>query len=179
MHLTDLPYHLPDNQQKQLLFLAKILELPRGWVINGGKNELHAMCGVILYRHLNASQRVEVMSLIRTLPRKLEGKLVSAALLTTYGNPQWGIWSLTNDELTKDSQFHTYIDTISSLIGITASGMGIKELAENAWKMKKIGKGGIVTLVTWSALILNKSELNKVNEEITRRKSVMKVSRFY
>ncbi len=65
------------------------------------------MSGVILYRHLNRNQKTEAMSLIRQIGKKnkpLEGQLVNLILNTSI-NPQWGVWSLNNDELLNDHNF--------------------------------------------------------------------------
>jgi len=179
MNQKHLPYYLPKNQKDQLTFLAESLNIPRHMVINGDNQLLETMCGVMIYRHLDVSQKIEVMKLIRTYKGSpLEGKLIESAILPTI-NPQWGIWSLTNEELKKDAEYHAFLDSIANYVGATASGMAVKDLAEKTWKLKKIGRGSIATIVIWAAILFNQSELNKANTEISRRKSSMKTSKFY
>ncbi len=174
----DLPYYLPKNPRDKLIFLAEILDIPRTMVINGGQTELEAMCGVIMYRHLDPHQRIDVFKLIRSLDGPLQGRLVQATTLPLV-NPQWGIWSLTNEELTNDAKYHEFLDSVASYIGLTASGVAVKDLAKNVWSSRKIGKGGFVTIVIWAAVLFNQSELEKANAEISRRTPSMKTSRLY
>ena len=138
------------------------------------------MSGVILYRHLNQTQKIEAMSLIRKVGNKnrlLEGRLVNL-ILNISVNPQWGIWSLSNEELLNDHAFHNTINNYAGLIGLTASAAGAKSIIQQTWQTKKITKGGVVTLVIWGALFMNSSELGKANKEIANR-SQLKSSPVY
>ena len=180
MNKSRLPYVLPKNLPEQLRHLAKITNIPFSFVKDGGQLELEAMSGVILYRHLNRIQKMQSMSLIREVGKKnkpLEGWLVNL-IVNTSVNPQWGVWSLSNDELLNDRNFHNTINDYASIIGLTASAAGAKTIIQETWKRKKMTKGGIVTLVLWGALYFNSSELEKVNKEITNR-SQLKSSPVY
>jgi hypothetical protein len=120
------------------------------------------------------------MSLIRNVGKKnkpLEGRLVNL-IVNTSVNPQWGVWSLSNDELLNDHNFHNTINDYASIIGLTASAAGAKTIVQEIWKTKKMTKGGIATLVLWGALYFNNSELGKANKEITNR-SQLKSSPVY
>lgn len=120
------------------------------------------------------------MSLIRQVGIKngpLEGKLVNL-ILNISVNPQWGFWSLNNDELLNDHAFHNTINDYAGFIGLTASAAGAKTIIENIWKTKKMTRGGVATLVLWGALYFNNSELRKANAEIANR-SQLKSSPVY
>ncbi|XPF93644.1 hypothetical protein ACM9HF_16705 [Colwellia sp. RE-S-Sl-9] len=180
MNKSKLPYILPKNLPEQLRHLAKITNIPFSFVKDGGQLELEAMSGVILYRHLNRIQKTEAMSLIRQVGNKnkpLEGQLVNL-ILDISVNPQWGVWSLSNDELLNDRNFHDSINRYAGIIGLTASAVGVKTIIQDTWKRKRMTRGGVVTLVLWGAFLFNSSELEKVNQEITNR-SQLKTSPVY
>ena len=180
MNKSKPPYVLPKNLPEQLRLLAKIINIQFSFVKDGGQLELEAMSGVILYRHLNRIQKTEAMFLIRQIGKKnkpLEGQLVNLILNTSI-NPQWGVWSLNNDELLNDHNFHNTINRYAGIIGLTASAAGVKTIIQETWKRKRMTKGGVVTLVLWGAFFFNNSELEKVNAEITNR-SQLKTSSVY
>jgi hypothetical protein len=168
--IKNLPYNIENNKTAQLTFLANLLGIDKSLIVNAGQDEVDAMCATVLYRHLPQVQRNYAMQKIRSVSnRQLQGKLVDNVLYTTFVNPQWGIWSLTNKELAADQEVHNFIDSYASYVGLSASGLGIKEMYDNARKSKKMTKGGLVMLVIWGAVAFNKAELNKVNKEISNR----------
>lgn len=169
MEHTVLPYNLPKSPKEQLRYLAKIINIPYSFVASGGQQEVEAMTATIMYRHLNRIQQMEAWQLIRGLDsRPLTGKLVDK-VLDTKTNPQWGMWSMTNEELLADKKIHEIINTYASGLGVTASAAGTKSVLQEVWKNKKLSKGGWVTLIIWGAVIFNSSELSKVNTELANR----------
>jgi len=176
METKYLPYNLPQSKFEQLRVLAKIINLQPSLIKAAGDEELEAISGVILHRHLDRFQKVEVWKLIRKIGKRnrpLEGKLTDL-ILNAKVNPQWGIWSLSNEELLADQQFHDAINSYASWIGITASAQGMKDIIYLIIKNKKISKGGIVTFVLWGSLLFNLSELHKVNTELDNRSTLNK-----
>lgn len=170
---SDLPYHLPANLKDQLRELAKLLSIPPHLVEGSGEHELEAMCATILYRHMDARQRYAAMRSIRTLPsRELEGLLVGKALSTTFINPHWGRWSLTNEELVNDIAFHEAIDAFGSIVGVTFSIKSGKDLIKEIYERRKLTRDGIAMLVLWVAFSANKTTLNASREELNRRTEV-------
>ncbi|WKE66431.1 hypothetical protein PVT67_04035 [Gallaecimonas kandeliae] len=177
--IADLPYHLPTDAKGQLRELAKIISIPQPVIESSGPEAIDAICATILYRHLGQAQRQEAMALIRALPnRQLTGILITRALDTTFVNPQWGMWSLTNKELLEEEAFHSTIDDYASYLGISVSALGAKDFLQTLWKQRKVTRGGIATLVIWVAIAANKSHLNEIREEKDRR-SQLKGSSFY
>lgn len=165
-----LPYTMPTSAQAQATYLATILKIPGDMVANADQEVVQALCATIIYRHLDRMQRMEAMELVQGLKnRRLISKLISLILDTTFVNPQWGLWSLTNEELLADQAFHSEFDTIASAIGLSASGLGAKDLIKTAWKSRKMSRGGLATVIIWGTVFMNKSELNKANEELARR----------
>ncbi|WP_432463910.1 hypothetical protein [Agarivorans sp. QJM3NY_33] len=108
--IANLPYNLSASRAAQLSVLSEIIGIKKELLKRGGQLEIDSICATILYRHLTQKQRVDAMVLIRSLSSPiLKSKLITKALDATYLNPQWGIWSMTNDELQADKDFHEFI----------------------------------------------------------------------
>ncbi len=168
--VTDLPYHLPAETRGQLIELSKILRIPSHLVENGDGQVLEAMVSTILYRHMDQRQRMTAMSRIKSLPsRELQGKLVTRALDTAFVNPQWGLWSLSNDELVRDEAFHDAVDTFGGFMGITFSISGGKDVVKELLEKRKLTKGGVAMIIIWVAFSGNRSSLKSVHQEQDRR----------
>lgn len=177
--ISDLPQHLPRDTKGQLRELGKIVGIPQPLLENAGQETIDTICATILYRHLSPAQRQEAMAMINALPnRQLTGLLITRALDTTFVNPEWGMWSMTNDELAAAEAFYSAIDDYASYVGISASALGAKDLASTVWRQRKLTRGGIVTLVIWGAIAANKAQLSKIRQEEARR-SVTKSSPYY
>lgn len=180
--VDDLPYSMLSNKPDlQLKLLAEILGIPKSAVSGGGKPEVNAMVGTILYRHLDHIERMNVMEAIRSLPnRALQGRLITLVVDTTYVNPQWGMWSLTNEELLLDQRFHSRLDRLASKAGLTISGLGLVEILKKVKEQRKIGPELVATLVIWGAVYVNAQELEQTENEIRNRtNSQMIDSRYF
>lgn len=173
INIENLPYNIENDMRDQINFLSDLLGLDKDLFRNAGQKEIDAMCATILYRHLPQVHRNEALAVIRSVPNiKLQRKLVGSVLFTTFVNPQWGIWSLTNKELAADKDVHDFIDSYASYIGVSASAIGIKDLFDQAKKSmssKKTVWGSVAMLIVWGAVAFNKMELKKVNKEISNR----------
>ncbi|MGF1876242.1 hypothetical protein L4D77_13045 [Photobacterium frigidiphilum] len=65
---------------------------------------------------------MNAMKAIHSVRKKaLVGMIITRVLDTTYVNPQWGIWSLSNAELKADLKFHSQLSSVASVAGISAS----------------------------------------------------------
>lgn len=176
---SDLPYHLPTDTKGQLRALAKILEVSPIIADQAGEAEIEAMCAVIMYRHLDRIQRIRAMEKIKSLPNKaLVAKLVELTLDTAYLNPQWGLWSLSNEELAEDIRFHQKLDQVGAVTGLTLSLSSGKDAVAELLKKGRLGPKGIALLVIGVAFAANNSEMNASIEERSRRSKV-KDSPFY
>ncbi|MBT0110521.1 hypothetical protein J4H72_22900 [Vibrio alginolyticus] len=147
--VSSLPYNLPSNEQEQLRILAKIIGFKPELLVGAGKVEVDAICSMILYRHLSQKQRVDAMKLIRSVSnRALMGKLVTGALDTTFVNPQYGMWSMTEKELQSDKDFHSFLDNFASYIGIGAYFGAFRSvisgLSDHPFRFKPITDSAII-----------------------------------
>lgn len=176
--VNKLPYHLPKQPDEQLRILSNILSIPKSQLGRNVQAEIEAMAVTILYRHLNHIQKQDAMATIRSLNNPILVNSLVTKVVDVIVNPQWGIWSLSNEELLADQDFHAKVDEVAGYIGISASAASGKDFIQNLWKNKKIGKGGWIILAIWGAVIFNKSELNKANREVSNR-SQLKTSPLY
>lgn len=176
---NDLPYQLPQNTTDQLDKLAKITSIKKNLLTGAGEQEVEAICYMILYRHLNQHLRIKAMTSIRSVNnRALMGELIKHALDTTFVNPQWGIWSLTNAELQADIKLHTHLTSVAATLGFGASISSGKDMLNKIKSAKSISKKNWITLVIWGCVYFNMKELDKANNEKDHR-STLNTSRFY
>ena len=89
-----------------MIELAKVLDLPKSSLHGNPDFIVASMAGTILYRHLNRLDRVNVIQAIKMLASlELQSELISRCLDVLI-NPQWGEWSLKNNELNSIVEFH-------------------------------------------------------------------------
>lgn len=166
----DLPYHLPTTTSDQLRELAKILDVPFDLVKSTGEQGLAAMCATIMYRHLDRRQRYEAMEVIRSLDSKdLVNRLQTKAIDTTFVNKRWGVWSMTNEELLEDQDFHELFQDIGAVAGVTFSATNLKDFLQELRRNRRVTKGGMATIVIWLSFASSYSRLNKLEAELDRR----------
>ena len=154
-----LPYHLPKTPKDQLRLLAKILAITQSQVGLDTDAEIEAMAVTILYRHLDRIQKQQALANILGLKNQILASKLYSKVVDISVNPQWGVWSLSNDELLSDQAFHTKFNEIAGYVGISASITSAKELIQEAWKNKRLGKGGWITLAIWGCVIFNNLSL--------------------
>lgn len=171
--MNSLPYNLPKNTKSQLEKLASITSIPRNLLVGAGETEVQAIAAMILYRHMDRLQRIEALALIRSISNKaLLGAVLEKALDTTFVNSQWGIWSLSNEELLSDISFHESIDSFGGYVGIGASIVSGKDIIKDIWSLKKVGKKHWTLIVIWGCIVFNKTELQKAKSELNNRQTL-------
>lgn len=186
--MTKLPYKLPADEKMQVDMLADILKVPRG-LIRGDLTKIsQAMAGVVLYRHVERKEKQEIMAVIHSLQeRALTGVLVTKVTDVTV-NPQWGEWSLSNQELEELVNFHATAAAIAGRVGTNPGLVGIggsvtsmyktgRAAGGTAWAMIKgaMTRGNVIGLVVSIALFgiaeFQAAEAAKYSQEMDRRKS--------
>lgn len=166
----DLPYHLPTTTSDQLRELAKILDVPFDMVEPTGEQGLAAMCATIMYRHLDRRQRYDAMQVIHSLDNKdLVNRLQMKAVDTTFVNKRWGVWSMTNEELSEDQDFHELFQDIGAVLGVTFSASSLRDFVQELRRNRRVSKGGMATIVIWLSFASSYSRLNKLEAELDRR----------
>jgi hypothetical protein len=147
---------------------------------HGGAGEVNAMAATMLYRHLGRLQRIEAMTIITNLKNKrLVSRLRALAVDTTYVNPQWGIWSLTNEELLEDQAAHEQFNQFVGYLGATASILGAKDIIMEFKNKGRLTVGSWAVIAIAGIAFFNARELKKVNREIKFRSGPMKTSPFH
>ena len=166
----DLPYRLPTTTNEQLRELAKILDVPFAMVEPTGEQGLAAMSMTIMYRHLDRRQRYDAMQVIHSMENKeLVNRLQTKAVDTALVNKRWGIWSMSNEELTEDQEFHELFQQVGALIGVTFSASSLKDFVREVGRNRRVTKGGLATVVIWLSFASSHSRLGKLNAELDRR----------
>lgn len=171
--LDNLPYNFSSCIHDQLNALADILKIPQHLVQGAGEDEVNAMVATILYRHLDRMERIQAMRDIRAVQsRPLMGKLIDRALQPTHINTSWGLWSLTNDELSAFISSREKIKKYASAIGLGASVLEGKNILNDIFKNKQIKKQHVAILVIWLAVHANNAQLQDAREEFQRRHTI-------
>lgn len=175
-NVSDLPYHLPTDTIGQAKALASILEVSPEDAVRSGQDGVQAMTATILYRHMDRHERLKAMQLIQSLPDKsFSSKLVLMAVETTLVNPQWGLWSLTNEELAADIRFHAAVDRVASVSGLAlslGSGKTVKDIIKDLAQERRLNHRGVALLVIGVAFAANKGSLEAGTAEQRRRPQV-------
>lgn len=172
--MKKLPYKLPADEKMQVEMLADILRVPRSLIKGDLVKITQAMTGVVLYRHVERKEKQEIMALIHSLQnRALTGALVTKVSDVTV-NPQWGEWSLTNEELESLVSWHKSAASLSSFWGANPGAYGV---GASAWSLFKQGAtkynviGLMVSVVLTGLGMYQGAEAERYSTEMERRKS--------
>lgn len=121
MSSTDaLPYELPETPRGKIGVLAEIVNIPRTRFLDvSDKDALKALSGLILYRHLDRQKEREVNRHWATLPQPLQMSLRKQRNFALV-NPNWGIWSLSTEELENQHDWSRASTISRSFLGLVA-----------------------------------------------------------
>jgi len=172
--IENLPYNLSKTTSEQLSALTKKMRLPMNLMWGKGQKGVRILCGVVIYRHLNISQKHEVMRMIHaTKDPKIIGVLTTK-ITDTIISPHWGLWSQSRSELEEAKTYYKYISDRANIIGVTLSITSFKEFVTELLKNKKLTSGGVLLIAVWVGLMWNESMLNDINAELENRKHFIK-----
>ena len=171
MRVNNTPYQLPTSSEERIRSLANIIGIEGNGLANGGFRIEEILCGVILYRHLDRSEKLEIMSSIYELEdKRIASKLVEK-VTDVIVNPSWGLWSMTNAELLNKKEFHSFVQFWSAILGFGVSVSSGKGFLSRLWKERKIlsARNSLIMVVCGGLLYSNKV-LSDTNLELERRK---------
>ncbi|MBV1870956.1 MAG: hypothetical protein KUG83_00260 [Gammaproteobacteria bacterium] len=158
-----------------MIELAKVLDLPKSSLHGNPDLIVASMAGTILYRHLNRLDRVNVIQTIKMLASfELQSELISRCLDVLI-NPQWGEWSLKNNELNSIVEFH---DDLNRWSGVMGGNPGAYGVAGASWSIIKQGAftGNMAVLAASVILVgiheFSYQETQRYTKEIERRKTL-------
>lgn len=160
------PYELPHSKREAIAQLADILDIPMPELQGDGTSTLQAMCATIMFRHLDRFEEREALELINSQHPRVAMHLRTRAL-DPHVNPDWGVWSLTREEI--DAAIASN-ERFLSIVGFWGLNPGQGGAAISVWRMLKTGitQGNAATLAA-SLLILGASELSEDHLERLRR----------
>lgn len=119
------------------------------------------------------------MRLMRSLPNKrLASLLVGKAVDTKLVQPQWGLWSLTTEELENDKRFHQVVAAVGGFAGISFSATSARDLFSDIKRKNGVKSKHVATVVIWVAFLANYESLMNTTNELNRR-TERKSSSFY
>jgi len=132
------------------------------------------LCGVVIYRHLNISQKREVMKMIHaTKDPKIIGVLTTK-ITDTLVSPHWGLWSQSKAELAEAKEYYQFISKYASYLGATASFASVKDIIKKSSGTKLLTGTNLLTVAVWIGLAWNDSILADVKAELESRKQFIK-----
>lgn len=160
-------YALPHNKLEAISQLAEILGIPMPELLGDGTTTLQAMCGTILFRHLEQRERDKAWALIQMQHPRVRMRLGHLALQTKYVNPEWGVWSLSREEIEEAIAGHERFQRITTVFSLNpghlATAHGVWDLAING-----ASRANALTLAA-GAIVLGTTEMSASQLEKLRK----------
>lgn len=181
-NLDDLAYHpdnIPNDTRAQVELLAQILKFDIEPTTKRNEYTLNTLCGIILYRHLDRFQRMEVMRLI------LEGEpnISKADMFELQSfctgvlvQPQWSLWSLTTKEL--ETLFENQ-KSLSDLLAVLGFGFTITGVLDAYKAGKHLIKGLPFFLISAAIVYIHNEQLSNTTKELKLRTSKPRSSEYF
>lgn len=162
-----LPYDLPRNKSRAIAQLAAVLGITKPDISGNQTAILQAMSGTILFRHLPQKPRDEVWRIIQQQKRPLRGRLSRMALHSKYINPDWGVWSLSTEEVNEEIARNKAFLELVGAAPVASNNLGV---AKGVWDIatkRTVSAAGPI-LVAAGVLVFFASELSKDHLERLR-----------
>jgi hypothetical protein len=180
--INDLPYPILNNNQltqtQIITKLSQIVGISPHILKGAGQDGIDALVGTIMYRHLDRIQKMNVMSIVTNLQNGLAVQALRGKITDILVQPDWGLWSLSNDELIQKKELHAIIDQYATWLGVGISVSSIKGIFSDLWKKRSFSKMNLAYVVILISLLGSKETLNSINSELDNRSS-LKDSKLY
>lgn len=144
--------------------LAKMMGISdlRSEIDQAGYNAIIAMCGVILYRHLDRFQKGDVLQRIQDLInngyRALGGRL-RGLIAINIAQPQWNVWSLNGKEVLQLAKTNKNLMDVIDRLGLHAElKLNIVNFAGAFYLTAKLGPKGALADLSGTKLATEMSE---------------------
>lgn len=180
--VEDLSYHtdkLPTDIKELVEALAKVMRFKMEPTTKRNEYTLSVLCGVILYRHLDRYQQMEVISMIRTGREHIDLKDFDELIdfcTDMSVQPRWWLWSLTTQELESIYSDQKNMSALLATMGVGFTFTGLKD----AWKNgKNVSKGLPIFLLGSVIAYVQNKQLSNTSNELEMRKSKPKSSDYY
>jgi hypothetical protein len=158
-----MPYKVPTDVTKQAEYFAKILSVPKSYIKSANNDDVKLMVATILYPHLDRLGRNQTLRMYLEHPnKKLAVYLRGEAVTVTLVNKNWGLWSLTTNELNEKLKEHEVITKLFGLAGVKTA----QDLVKNFKNLKNSKPYAILLSVILSANEIMKKD---TNNELKRR----------
>ena len=186
--LSDLPYHadkLPKDTAGLVDELARILGFKMFPETKKNDYVLNVLCGVILYRHLDKPQQIDVMARIINEEHiaPVDWGELRALCTDTAVQPRWHLWALTTDEVHSILQDQKRMQQIFAWIGISFSGAFAKDVRDKYRETKSIktvvSKRLPIAIIVACFEYANRTSLKQTQEDMDKRTPTPKSSSYY
>ncbi len=139
------------------------------------------LCGVLLYRHIDRFQRMEIVGMLRnpSIIAPIDGAELLDLILDVTIQPQWHLWSLTTEELVELLTQQKALVNIFTVLGVSVSLSAGKSLLSEVIKKGRLGKGGYVFIIALSASYVVQKQYNNTNHEMQNRTPEPLTSGYY
>lgn len=151
--MENLPYHpdkLPNTTKDAVETLANILRFKMHHNTKRNEYTLSVLCGVILFRHLNRFQKMEIRSMIRSSEGhidKSDWDELEWFCTDMSVQPKWWLWAMKTEELQAILDSNGNMKELLAKVGIGATFLSALEII---WeKMSK----GIISKKSWLFII--------------------------
>ena len=186
--ISDLPYHadkLPRDTAGLVEELARILGFKMFVETKKDEYVLNVLCGVMLYRHLDKPQQMDVMARILNEDHIAPVDWGELRILCTdvIVQPKWHLWALTTEELNSIFKDQKRMQEIFGLIGISFSVAFLQDMRDEYKKTKNftraVSKKLPIFLIIACFEYASRSSLKQTENEIDKRTGNPKSSSYY
>ncbi|KAB7622710.1 hypothetical protein [Alkalilimnicola sp. S0819] len=171
MFSPKLPYRMPASPHAKAVFLAQLMYVPPAWLSGLTADRASALLtDICLYRHLDRKQKENVIRRIRALPVRRQDLLMSKVLLPIV-NPDWGVWSLTTEELLQQQRFLSAIVDWLGYLGLGYSFQSFGDLLKRLRARDALWSsyGVLPTIGIWGFYWMNDTARGQIEQELYRR----------
>lgn len=181
-----LPYDLPKTTRDALSALAGVMKISPALVLAGDHGLLALIAGVILYRHLPSEARRDVMKRLQAYSRSQKAwqrnlyHPLLGRVLDTMVSPEWGLWSMSNEEVHAGLQSILTASWVLSESGIPSGYgsilLGIYQCLKGGVRAATFG---VVVGVIFTGLAWGFDEIEQRYREELRRRMTERTSFYY
>ncbi len=161
-----MPYRVPVEIRQQARYFGEILSVPSSCLREPTREDVKLMVATILYPHVDRFGKSKILLMYQNSPNKrLADFLRGEAVTVTLVNKNWGLWSLSTDELNNKLKQHEVVTKLLGLAGVKTAQDLIKD-----FKSLKNSKPYAILLSV--ILTANESMKGDTASELKRRQRV-------
>jgi hypothetical protein len=190
--VIDLPIHadkLPTTTKGIVEELARIMNIDLHHDTKRDEYTMVVLSGIMLFRHLDRYERQTILEMIQNEDHiaAIDWWEMIDRCTDVLVQPYWGLWSLTNEELTIMLNDQELKSKFFMMLGVSVSASSIWEYLKKAFSNVDSGKAPLtgmrVNLAIFVSIVvlayINEDQLKQTKTEIDRRTPNMKKSKYH